>query len=161
MRISYRHLNFNFFKIINKSFTDKKLNLKEVSNTQEIREIKNINKIGLSKVEESIVPVSDDKNLPEYFKTYSMKMLDTKSLDFIPHNQMINNELYKYGLPVANKQIQTNDSFLAEKDKNKIETPMMNTMNYFELDKDSSYESLVLKYDEMFKNGKLFMIYRT
>lgn len=159
MKTSFRHLNL--FKISHRKFIDKnKKNNESSEEVNEISEMKNVHNIGMNNIQENVIPISDNNNLPEYIKVYSMKMIDTKNLDFIPHNETINNEYYKYGLPVNNKQLQSYNSFLTEKEKDINETPMMNIINNFDLDKDSSYESLVLKYDEMYKNGK-FNVIRT
>ena len=91
MKTSFKQLNL--FKISLKKFIDKNIKNNEFSEeVKEISEMKNVHNIGMNNISENVIPISDSNNVPEYIKVYSMKMIDTKNLDFIPHNETINND---------------------------------------------------------------------
>lgn len=107
------------------------------------------------------VSYSEKSNyIPEGLRTYSLKIVDTSEIDNIIHNEENNGVVYKYGIPVKNSLFKPRASALDDVDEEasqKSMTPNERMMDMFELDKDSSYESLVLKYNEVFNNGKFIM----
>lgn len=94
--------------------------------------------------------------VPDMYKMYSTKITDFNKIDHIPHEIDINGAYYKYGLPIINRSLSDISSELTEllesNNDNFYLTATENIMNMFELNKDSSYESLILKYDELFNN---------
>jgi hypothetical protein len=73
-------------------------------------------------------------------------------LDDIPHNKLINSKEYKYGLPIKNETPFSELVPLAEEPK----FPNTSTENLFDLlslDKESSYESMILKFKEEYNHG--------
>ena len=97
-----------------------------------------------------------DEQVKDMYRNYSCILHQDvlKDLDLIPHNMKINNVEYKYGiqaknLPFTQIVIKSAEPLL----------PNTSTENLFEilnLDKDSSYESLILKYQQEF-NSELDM----
>jgi len=99
--------------------------------------------------------------VPEYMKNYSLKITDTTEIDTIIHNKEKEGISYKYGLPEKNlnmnvTHIPINKELIETREKNMkdSETIMENIMEMFELNKNSSYETLIEKYNETFNNGK-------
>jgi len=116
----------------------------------------------------SILPNSNKKeasllDIPEYrelYKTFSVVLRDENlnELDNIKHDVKENDKYYKYGLIAKNempfKELIVVDQ-MNEENANLTNTPNQNIFKLLELDKDSSYESLVLKFRNEFQNGKL------
>ena len=101
-------------------------------------------------------PVSllDNEAYRELYKNFSLTVNDAlqNELDDIPHNKLINNKEYKYGLPTKNEIPFSELVAISEEPK----LPNTSTENLFELlnlDKESSYESLILKIKEEYNHG--------
>ena len=95
----------------------------------------------------------DSEYLPELLKFYSTKIIDPSILDDIPHDVNIEGQDYKYGLPVKNQIFRVNSNIIEkERSANSYLSSTENLMYLLELDKDSSYESLVLKYNDYYNN---------
>lgn len=120
------------------------------------------NKNAMSKLklsEDNSQPLIENEAYRELYKSFSVIVTDDllKSLDEIKHNQKENDIEYRYGLPVKN-----NTPFTALVPKTEEEElPKTGTENIFsllDLDKDSSYESLLLKFQMEFNHG-IFLFY--
>jgi hypothetical protein len=141
-------------EMFNLSDNDKELNY----------DIKNIEKIG-NKSKKDLQPAFtitnpndiNNKYIPDAVKNYSLKIVDTSEIDEIHHDEEVKGVYYKYGLPVKNEIYKPHQAYLQElKEKEKAQalTATENIMELFDLNKDSSYESLVIKYNQTFNNGK-------
>jgi len=77
---------------------------------------------------------------------------DIKDLDNIKHDIIEGNIEYKYGIP--SKNIIPFTELMPIEDKPELpKTATENLYDALEIDKDSSYESLVLKYHQEFNTG--------
>jgi hypothetical protein len=70
----------------------------------------------------------------------------------LKHNEDYGGVIYKYDLPVVNKPIQFRSQALAVKEDEIPLTPVENLLNQLEVDKDTSYESFVIKMHQEFNN---------
>jgi hypothetical protein len=115
---------------------------------------KNKNMVSKLKLnEDSSMPLVENEEYRELYRNFSLIVSEDlmKSLDDIKHNQKDNDVEYKYGLPSKNNTI-----FTALIPKEEEEYPKTSTENLFsrlQLDKDSSYESLLLKFQIEFNHG--------
>jgi hypothetical protein len=96
----------------------------------------------------------DNEAYRELYKSFSLTVNETmiNDLDDIPHNKLINSKEYKYGLPSKNETPFSELVPVAEEPK----FPNTSTENLFELlslDKESSYESMLLKFKEEYSHG--------
>lgn len=103
-------------------------------------------------------------DIPEYrelYKNFSVTLHDEQlnELDDIKHDIKEDDRYYKYGLTAKN-EVPFRDLILVEdKDKDGLmNTPNQNIFELLDLDKDSSYESLVLKFRGEFQHGRDFLI---
>ena len=100
-------------------------------------------------------PLIENEAYRELYRNFSVFIgeQNSKELDNIVHNEERNGKLHKYGLPVKNELPFTELIPQEEAD----ELPKTSTESLFELlelDKDSSYESLILKFQGEFNHGK-------
>jgi hypothetical protein len=100
-------------------------------------------------------PLIDNEAYRELYRNFSVYIGEqsSKELDIIVHNEERNGKLHKYGLPAKNELPFTELIPQEEAD----ELPKTSTESLFELlelDKDSSYESLILKFQGEFNHGK-------
>lgn len=112
-----------------------------------------------------VLPKSDQKeasllDIPEYrelYKNFSVTLQNEQldELDNIKHDVKENDRYYKYGLTAKN-EVPFRELVLADQDKeeNLTNTPNQNIFALLDLDKDSSYESLVLKFRNEYQHGK-------
>ena len=90
---------------------------------------------------------------PVYLKQYSVVLPAETQSEPIKHDIIYQGKLYKYDLPIKNEPLPSLTPTIID---SQIDlTPMENTMLLFDLTKDSSFESLILKYN-MLNNGKHF-----
>ena len=145
--------NNNFYAKIGKSFSEDDKTTLNVELTGESKRSYDMENKGKNK---------DSNYVPEYMKNYSLKIIDTTEIDNIMHNEEQHGIVYKYGLPEKNITLvaenDPNNKELTDISKNEYGTIMENVMEMFELDKDSSYENLIEKYNGTFNNGKFFNI---
>ncbi len=100
-------------------------------------------------------PFIDNEAYRELYKNFSLFIGEetSKELDTIIHNEEVNGKKYKYGLLAKNELPFTE---LIPKDEVE-EIPKTSTENLFDLldlDKESSYESMILKIQQEFNHGK-------
>lgn len=95
----------------------------------------------------------NEEYTPEYFKMYSSKISDFGFLDEIPHNTEKDKIQYVYGMPVKNSIYKPRSQLIEVETMYDYDTATESLINLLELNKDSSYESLVLKFDREFNNG--------
>jgi hypothetical protein len=76
-------------------------------------------------------------------------------LDDIPHNKLINNKEYKYGLPSKN-EIPFSQLVPLEEDPKLPNTATENLFDLLNMDKESSYESLLLKFKDEYNHGNIY-----
>lgn len=162
---SLKNKNENFNKDAQLNISNNtQIEMFSVSNDKELNyDIKNIEKIG-SKSKKDLQPAFtisnpeiNTKYTPDAVKNYSLKIVNTSEIDEIHHDEEIKGTYYKYGLPLKNEIYKPHQAYLQELKQNEKEqalTATENMMELFELNKDSSYESLVLKYNQNFNNGK-------
>jgi len=129
--------------------------------SQNIISIQN-NKKAMSKLklnDDNSQPLVENEAYRELYRTFSLYVTEDliKNLDEIKHNHKENDVEYRYGLPVKN-----NVPFTALVPKGEEEElPKTSTENLFsllDLDKESSYESLVLKFQMEYNHG-IYYIY--
>lgn len=135
------------------------------SNDELDMDLKNIHKIDdisiqqpkQSQINFTVSENNTSKYVPEYFKNYSLTIVDSKEIDDILHNTEKKGTYYKYGLPSTNQLYKPHEEYLMELKEQEKDQPLTSTenmMKFFDLDKNSSYEALVLKYNNSFNNGK-------
>ena len=79
--------------------------------------------------------------------------LATKSDDQLKHNEDVGGMIYKYDLPVENTPIAfKNAAALVLAEEEEIDTPTQNLMNELDCDKDTAFESFIIKHHSMFNN---------
>lgn len=105
------------------------------------------------------VSLLDNEAYRELYKSFSLTVNDVmiNDLDNIPHNKLINNKEYKYGLPTKN-EIPFSELVPIEEEPKLPNTGTENLFNLLELDKESSYESLLLKFKDEYNHG-IYSIY--
>ena len=92
---------------------------------------------------------------PVYLKNYSVVLpIETQS-EPIKHEINFQGKYYKYDLPIKNEPLSSLIPTIVDSPTEL--TPMENILLLFDLNKDSSFESLILKYN-MLNNGKLFTL---
>ncbi len=98
--------------------------------------------------------LNDDEFLPEMEKKeleYQQKMESTISMnkkpdDMLRHQEEVGGIIYKYDLPVVNQPISFRSQQLALlNEKESAPTAVENLLSSLSVDKDSSYESFVIK----------------
>jgi hypothetical protein len=72
--------------------------------------------------------------------------------DMLRHNEDFGGVVYKYDLPVVNKPIQFRSQALALRDEELQPTAVENLLGTLAVDKDTSYESFVIKMHQTFNN---------
>jgi len=108
--------------------------------------------------EQSERPLIENETYRELYRNFSLYIGEenSKELDTIIHNQERNGKIFKYGLPAKNELPFTELITVEEK----VDLPSTSTENIFSLlslDKDSSFESLVIKFQSEFNHGKYFI----
>jgi hypothetical protein len=138
-----------------KYFYDK--NLENAINSNKMISVKKDPKMRskLSLNEPTEQPLIENEAYRELYRNFSLYIGEetSKELDTIIHNEEKNGKLHKYGLPLKNELPFTELIPQEEAD----ELPKTSTESLFdllELDKDSSYESLILKFQGEFNHGK-------
>jgi hypothetical protein len=141
-----------------------KININNENNNNNIRIFKDYfyeNSIDKTR----ILPKSDQKeasllDIPEYrelYKKFSVVLQNEQlsELDNIKHDVKENDRYYKYGLSVKNEMPfkELIVSMDQKENENLSNTPNQNLFVLLDLDKDSSYESLVLKFRNEFQHG--------
>lgn len=114
-----------------------------------------------------VLPKSDQKeasllDIPEYrelYKNFSVVLRDEQlnELDNIKHDIKENEKFYKYGLTAKN-EIPFKELVIVDQEKENLSnTANQNIFELLDLDKDSSYESLVLKFRNEYQHGKNYI----
>lgn len=70
--------------------------------------------------------------------------------DMLKHNEEHGGTLYKYDLPVENKPIEFKSQLIVQEEV--PNTPVENLFEQLECDKDTAYESFVIKMSQTFNN---------
>lgn len=169
--LKYKIKHKNLFTIFTKKFTQKKeqdnffydkTNLENAINNNKLISVKEDSKFKskLSLNETLEKPLVENEAYRELYKNFSVYISNETSedLDIIPHNEEKNGKLHKYGLPVKN-EFAFGELMVQEE---MPELPKTSTEKLFELldlDKDSSYESLLLKYQSEFNHGKNYFLF--
>jgi len=79
--------------------------------------------------------------------------INTKSDDQLRHNIDVAGILYKYDLPMENIPITfKNNKALANADVEVMNTATQNLMEELDCDKDTAFESFIIKHHQMFNN---------
>jgi hypothetical protein len=164
--LKYKIKHKNLFTIFTKTFTQKKeqdnffydkTNLENAINNNKLISVKEDSKFKskLSLNDTLDKPLVENEAYRELYRNFSVYISNETSqdLDVIPHNEEKNGKLHKYGLPIKN-ELPFGELIVQE---DIPELPKTSTEKLFELldlDKDSSYESLLLKYQSEFNHGK-------
>jgi hypothetical protein len=98
-------------------------------------------------------------NIPEYrelYKNFSVVINDQQlnELDEIKHDVLENDKKYKYGL-MAKNEMNFNEIIVFNQEEAIPKTATESLFELLNMDKDSSYEGLVLKFRNEFQHGKL------
>lgn len=148
--------NNNNTKEEEKFFYDK--NLENAFNANKMISVKIDPKMKskLSLNEPTDQPLIENEAYRELYRNFSLYIGEenSKELDTIVHNEEKNGKLHKYGLPIKNELPFT--ELIPQEEVN--EQPKTSTENLFdllELDKESSYESLILKFKGELNHGKI------
>ena len=104
--------------------------------------------------------INDDEFLPELEKKeieHQQKLESTISVkkkpdDMLRHGEEFGGITYKYDLPTVNSPIIFRSQQLALKDENEIQTVVENLLEQLMVDKDTSYESFVIKMNQTYNN---------
>lgn len=107
--------------------------------------------------ENAFKPLIDDENYRELYKNFSLTITNEtiKELDEVVHNEVLEGREYKYGLPRKN-ELSFNELIIKpETEETFPKTATEGLFDLLELDKDSSYESLLLKFKNTFNNGMI------
>jgi len=116
---------------------------------------KNKNMVSKLKLnEDSSQPLIENEEYRELYRNFSLIVSEDlmKSLDDIKHNQKENDIEYKYGLPSKNNTIFT--ALIPKEEEDEFpKTCTENLFSRLQLDKESSYESLLLKFQIEFNHG--------
>lgn len=78
-------------------------------------------------------------------------LVERKKESELKHNEDHGGILYKYDLPVENRPLQFKSQLIAI-DKEQENTSVENLFDTLEIDKDTSYESFTIKYNQKFNN---------
>jgi hypothetical protein len=103
-------------------------------------------------------PMIQNEQYREIYKAFSLTVTEEmlKELDDIPHNESINDKEYRYGLSVKNEILFTGLVPLPE-EPTLPNTGTENLFNLLSLDKESSYESMLLKFKDEFNTGRYIL----
>ena len=105
--------------------------------------------------------INDDEFLPdrEDLEIQLREQMDasitiaSKSDDRLRHNEDVGGMIYKYDLPVENLPITfKNAAALIAAKAEEINTPSMNLMEELDCDKDTAFESFIIKHHSTFNN---------
>ncbi len=107
--------------------------------------------------EESSQPLIENEAYRELYRNFSLytNEEESKSLDIIYHNEEINGKEYKYGL-LAKNQLPFTDLIPHEEEDELPKTPNENLNSLLEIDKETSFESLLLKIQLEYNHGKFY-----
>jgi hypothetical protein len=99
-------------------------------------------------------PLISNDAYRELYKTFSLiiKPDQLDEIDKILHGERINEREYKYGLPAKN-DVTYNELIPINKDEQIPNTPTENLYSLLDLNGESSYESLILKFKEEYNSG--------
>lgn len=97
-------------------------------------------------------------DIPEYrelYKNFSLVIREDQlnELDNIQHDVTVSDKHYKYGLTSKN-EIPFKELVVFNQEEAAPKTPTESLFEILELDKESSYESLVLKFRTQYQHGK-------
>ena len=166
LKASFKRTNYFGKKFFGKTFSNNKnsdmyfYENANVGGTEDQKNLINLKKD--SKIKSKMVinehgerPLIENETYRELYKNFSLYVGEemSKELDTIAHNQEQNGKVFKYGLPAKNELPFTELVTLEEK----VDLPSTSTENIFSLlalDKDSSYESLIIKFQSEFNHGK-------
>jgi hypothetical protein len=169
-----KFLNFNqggrIYKNLNKLFSNgvnsgnnsqEKINEKNSDFFFKIEKEAKLIKLDNSLIENSkdskSIPLVENEEYRKLYKNFSV-YFDEKLMeeyDKIYHNEKLGNKEYKYGILAKNELPFTELIVKEEENVNLPKTATENLFDLLELDKDSSYESMLLKFQGQFSNGKL------
>ena len=159
--------NFKFNDHTEKNNNNQLHALKNTHNFKDSTSIKeSINTIKYNDNNNNIITVQanntdDTKNkIQDHFKFYSLKLYDSKELDDIKHDIKEEGVYYKYGIPFESQPYRPLSKLIEKEGFNDISpnTPTENLLQFFKLDKLSSYESLIYKIDKEFNFGKTYLL---
>jgi len=96
-------------------------------------------------------------NIPEYrelYKNFSLVIREDQfhEIEDIKHNVVENDKKYKYGL-LAKNEMPFKEMVVFNQEESIPKTATENLFEILGMDKDSSYESMVLKFRNEFQNG--------
>lgn len=109
-------------------------------------------------IKHSLDPFEKDDFLPDFAekefkhieKIESTLQVVKKPDKMLKHEEEIGGVLYKYDLPVENTPIIFRSQIMVKEDL--INTPTENLMEKLEVDKDTAYESFIIKLNQEFNN---------
>jgi hypothetical protein len=103
-------------------------------------------------------PLIENEAYRHLYKGFSVTINEetVKEIDEIMHNTNKDGREYRYGLPSKN-EINYNELMIKPEEENISNTPNQNLFELLELDKLSSYESMLIKIKEIFNHGKIYL----
>ena len=103
--------------------------------------------------EEEFLPDQEEKEIEMLIKDESSLSINLGDEDAIRQNQEIGGKMYKYDLPLENEAITfKSQSALMLADKIIESTPVENLYEMLEIDKDSAFESFIIKHNQLFNH---------
>ena len=101
---------------------------------------------------DEFLPDEEARIIDHKIKQESSISLSMRQDDFLRHNREFNGTLFKYDLPVTNSPIVFRGGDLITLDEAEEATPNERLMDQLECDKDTAFESFIIKHQQMFNN---------
>jgi len=160
-KFNFSEKNKKFNSIPNspdENFFYEKSQISEAQNLISVNKKESKLKSKLSIQEPTEQPLVENEAYRELYKNFSLYIGEhnSRELDEIKHNQEENGKLYKYGLPAKNELAFT-ELIPAPEEPELPKTSTENLFDLLELDKESSYESLILKIQSEYNHGNFYI----
>lgn len=148
---SLKHFNEKFdkekFFYEGTNMENQKQNVISVKSDSKLKKIMNMEEPGEQ-------PLIENEAYRELYKNFSLYVNEenSKEIDTIQHNEEVDGKKYKYGL-LAKNELQFTELIPQEEVDELPKTASENLFELLDLDKESSFESLVLKIQQEFNHG--------
>ena len=100
--------------------------------------------------DEEFLPDVEEKEMKHQQKLESTLIVPKKPDDMLKHNVESGGILFKYDLPVENQPLTFRSQLIVKEDLEN--TPLENLYENLDIDKDSSYESFIIKLNQNYNN---------
>ena len=99
---------------------------------------------------DDFLPDFEEKQFKHFQKIESTLTVPKKPDDMLRHQEEVGGVLYKYDLPVENRPSVFRFQIVVKEDL--VNTPTENLLEKLDIDKDSAYESFIIKLSQEFNN---------